>query len=160
MNKLFGLGDLKLITVNSHCLGNWIPPLETFEVLTAVGDSAYILYSMYRTYPFKESPQLTDESLAKLLGWDIQKVQRNRLVLEKANLFRTIRYGTKQDGITKVFVGRDILALFDAGMPSDILEPKALTKLKREFQVTSSQDLVLKATAIVTAFEQDPSKYK
>lgn len=159
MKKLFGLGDVKVVLDNSHCKGNWIPPIEITQVLTKITDAPYVLYTVYRTYPFKESFELQDDFLANLLGWSVQKVVRSRLTLEKENLYRTIRYGTKLDGITKVFVGMDVIALFDAGLPSDILEPKVLAKLKREFNIKSPKDLVDKAVMISAAFEMNPDKY-
>lgn len=159
MVSLFGLGDLKLIRVNNQTYGKWIPPNEMKEVIGISGDVGYLLYSVYRTFPFNDSREISDKSLSKVLNWTEQKVQKTRLKLEKDNLIRIIRYGTKVDGITKVFVGRDVLALFDAGLPSDILESKALNRLKKEFDIKTSQELVDKAYLIANAFEQDPHKY-
>lgn len=159
MHKLFGLGDVKVVLDNSHCKGNWIPPIETQQVLGLVSEITFTLYVIYRTYPFKESTELNEEHIRKILGWSKRKVQDHRLILEKNNLLRIIRYGTKTDGITKVFVGMDVIALFDAGLPSDILEPKVLAKLKREFNIKSPKDLVDKAVMISAAFEMNPDKY-
>lgn len=159
MKKLFGLGDIKLIIDNPDSKGKWVPPVEMQQVLRRVPDATYVLYSLYRTYPFKESIELEDSFIGKILGWSKRKVQDHRLVLEKAALYKTVRYGSKTDGITKVFVGMDVIALFDAGLPSDILEPKALSKMKKEFNIKSPQDLVDKALIIAAEFEQNPDKY-
>jgi len=159
MRKLIGLGDIKVMTINSHCVGNKIPMIETTQVLSLISDATYVLYTIYRTHHFKDSLEIDDIAISKILGWNPRKVRDHRLLLEKAGLFLSIRYGSKADGITKVFVGMDVVALFNAGMPCDILEPKAFNKLKAEFSIKSPKDLVDKAAAIVATFEQDPTKY-
>jgi len=159
MKKLLGLGDLKIVRANNQSYGRWIPPSEMKEVLDMVGDAEYLLYSVFRTYPFNDSNEITDAFITKLLNWNEQKVQKKRLTLERLNLLRIVRYGSKTDGVTKVFVGRDVLALFDAGLPSDILESKALNKLKKEFNIKTSQDLVDNALILSAAFEKNPEKY-
>ncbi len=159
MKKLLGLGDIRVMTINNHCSGKWIPPVEMNQVLKLISDVTYVLYSVYRTYPFEDSTEIHDTAVGKLLGWDKRKVQDHRLLLEKANLFRMVRYGTKTDGITKVFVGMDSVALFDAGLPCDILSPKALNKLKKEFNIKSPEELVNNAVTLVATFEQNPNDY-
>jgi len=160
MKKLFGTGDIKVIRVNPKTTGIWIPPTETKEVLHLVSEATYVLYTIYRTYPFKEAIEIDDESVCDLLDWSTRKVQKHRLLLEKADLFRLVRYGSITDGITKVFVGSDVVTLFDAGMPAEILEPKALNKLKREFNIESAKDLIREANNIIMAYETDPERYK
>lgn len=157
--NLLGKGDI-LVLRDTSVRGIWITPNEIRETVACVGEVAYTLYSVYRTYPFQESDELTDEAVGIALGWPAKKVQKYRLLLESNNLFLTTRYGTKTDGITKVFVGAETVALFNAGLPADILNPKALHKLKKEFNVTTSQELVQQANAMCLAYEQDPRKYQ
>lgn len=157
--KLVGQGDIKVILENASTKGNWIPPIEMSKVLTIVSDNAYVLYSFYRTFPFTEAVELDDTFVSKILNWSNQKTKRNRLDLQNNNLFRTVRYGTRTEGITKVFVGMDVVALFDAGMPAEILEPKALRKLKRQFNIETPADLALNAGMLVQAYENNPDLY-
>ncbi len=159
MGKLFGKGDIHVTTCNTSFKGKWIPPHETKSVIGLVGDAAYILYSFYRTFPFKEAEEITDKYLAHMVGFSEQKVRRARLILDKEDLFRIIRYGSKTDGITKVIVGADTVALFDAGVPSEILEPKALNKLKKEFKITTTAELIKNINQIQQAYTDDPTKY-
>jgi hypothetical protein len=157
--KPFGKGDVKITTTNPKTRGAWIPPQELKQVVGAVGEIAYTLYSLYRTYPFKESNELEDTDITNLIPWNHQKVRKYRRVLEKANLFRMVRIGTKAMGITRILVGADVVALFDAGLPCEILDNNVYSKLKKEFKVTTPQELVREAPNMVHAYEADPNKY-
>lgn len=156
--KILGLGDLKVLR-NTSSRGAWVEPQEQQSVMNLVGDSAFALYYLLRTYPFRESEEITDDNLAKLLGWSRKKTQRYRLVLEQNELYQTVRYGSKTDGITKVFVGADTVALFNAGLPADIINPKALTKLKRKLSIKTSAEVVANHAAIVQEYSQNPEEY-
>lgn len=159
MRKLIGSGDIKMLVVNASTKGNWIPSFEMKEVLSVVNEATYTLYSVYRTHPFHSSESITDTAVSSLIGWTERKVQKHRLALERANLFRMVRYGTRTDGITKVFVGFDTVALFDAGLPAEILEPKAFNKLKKAHRIKDPKELVAKADLIAMEFEQNPERY-
>lgn len=160
MSKLFGMGDIKMLTVNSHCRGAWIPPSEMQYVISKVSDVTYVLYTVYRAFPFKESSQIEDGYISELLDWSPRKVRDHRLLLEKADLLLIIRYGTKVDGITKVFVGEDTIALHNAGLPADILDSKALTKIKKKLKINTPQELVKQVNQVVQEFEDNPDLYK
>lgn len=159
--KLFGKGDLKLCRLRHQGATHYfITPCEMRAVMQLVNDAAYILYSYYRTGFFHEAEDLADEVVAKVISWDKQKVQKSRLALEKANLFRVIRHGTKTVGITQVLVGIDTVALHDAGLPPDIIDGKAFTKLKKKFKVQSTEDLIKCAEAMAKEYEMKPELYK
>ena len=160
MSQLFGMGDIKLLTVNSHSKGAWIPPSEMQCVMAKVPDVTYVLYTVYRAFPFKESSQIEDSYIAKLLDWSPRKVRDHRLILEKADLLLIIRYGTKTDGITKVFVGEDTIALHNAGLPADILESKALIKIKKKLNISTPKELVQQVNQVVQEFEYNPELYR
>jgi hypothetical protein len=157
--KPFGKGDVKVITTNPNIRGAWIPPQELKQVIDSVGEVAYALYSLYRTYPFKESSELDDGEITNLIPWNQRKVQKYRLIIENAGLFRMVRYGSKTDGITRILVGADVVALFDAGLPCEILDTSVYNKLRKEFKVTTPQELVREAPNMVQAYEADPNKY-
>ena len=154
------MGDIKMLTINSHCRGAWIPPSEMQEVLGKVSDNTYVLYTVYRSYPFKEAMELEDSFIAKLLGWKVTKVRDHRLLLEKAELLLIVRYGTKSDGMTKVFVGEDTVALHNAGLPADILDGKALAKIKKKLQISDSTSLIKSVQSIVLEYDNNPELYK
>ena len=159
--KLLGLGDVKVLRERAKGSTHYfISVNEMRRVLSLVGDNAYVLYSYYRTGFFTESTDFEDKEVSLVLGWARTKVQKYRLILENANLFHSVRYGTKQDGMTKVFVGEDIVALFNAGMPADVLDSNALNKLKKEFGISSGSELVERVAELVKAYEDNPSKYK
>lgn len=156
--KLFGNADIKVVR-NESVRGVWIPPSEMKEVLNLVGEIGYALYTFYRTYPFKEDEEFHDFNVAELLGWGTKKVQKYRLVLEKNELLLSVRYGTKIDGITKVFVGMEPVALFNAGLPADVINPKALNKLKKRLCIQNTQELVSNINSIISEYETNPLEY-
>lgn len=158
INKLFGAGDL-LVLRNKMVRGIWITPKEFRDVNNRVGEIGYALYSFLRTYPFKEAEEITDKEIAKQLDWSVSKVKRARLQLEKQELFLTVRYGTKTDGITKMLVGLEPVALFNAGLPSDIINSKAHEKLKKELGIDTTEDLLKNVELMVTKYNENPKAY-
>lgn len=156
--KLLGSGDL-IVLRETAVRGVWIAPKEMRDVSGTVGEVAYLLYSYYRTFPFREGSELQDEAVGEMIGWVPRKVTRYRKVLEKSGMVLTIRYGTKQDGVTKLFVGADTVALYNAGLPPDIINHKALEKLKKELSILDTAGLIKNAAKIVSLYELNPDKY-
>lgn len=160
MRKLFSKADIKVVTVNPNTHGSWIPPKEMTRVLDLVREVTYVLYSVYRTYPFKEADELEDATIGKLLNWSARKVRDHRRILEQENLYRAIRYGTKADGITRVFVGEEVIALFDAGLPASVLDAKALNKVKRDLGITCISDLVARVAEVEQYYRTNIEQFK
>lgn len=159
--KLLGNGDLKMCRLRHNGATHYfITPAEMRSIQLLLGESAYYLYSYYRTGFFNEAADLDDDVVGNNIGWNTGKVQKYRLVLEGASVFRKIRYGTRADGITKAFVGADVVALFDAGLPADILDGKAFTKLKKVLKIESAQDLIDNAELMVKEYERNPEAYR
>lgn len=138
--KLFTQSDLHDVRNMSH-KGTVIPFREMKSVVHLVGEPAYVLYSLYRTYPFREASEIHDLYVSDLLDWKITKVRRLRKDLENAKLFATVRYGTKTDGITKMFVGAEYVALYEAGLPSNILQPKIVKKICDKLKIKDMSDI-------------------
>lgn len=157
--KITGKGDL-LILRKATTRGIWVEPYEQRKVLTLVGDTAFALYYLFRSFPFRESTEISDENIANLMGWNQRKTQKYRLVLEQADLLRVVRYGTKSDGVTKLFVGADTVALFNAGLPADILQPKHLDKIKRKLGIKTAQDLSAHYQDVVDEYENNLGEYE
>lgn len=156
--KLLGKGDL-IVLRDTSLRGVWITPYELKTVVALVGEVAYTLYTFYRTFPFAEDAQIQDINVASEIGWTTRKVQRYRKILEAAQLYCSIRYGTKADGVTKLFVGQETVALFNAGLPADVLNPKALHKLKQKFSIKDTPMLISNVNKLVYEFERNPSEY-
>lgn len=159
MAKIFSKGDIKVTHINDKSRGKYIPPYEMREVLEIVNESSYVLYSVFRTFPFNESLQIEDAELAKILNWKPRKVRDNRLILEKKELLKIVRYGTKADGITQVIIGKDSVALFHAGLPSEIMRSDILNKIKRKLKITTSISLVNNINAVLKELQDNPSLY-
>ena len=158
--KLLGNGDVKVIRVRAKGSTHFLlTPEEMKAVITTVGDNAYVLYSYYRTGYFIESNDFDDCNVAEVIGWVEKKVQKYRLILEASKLFCRVRYGTKAEGVTKVFVGADVVALHLAGLPAEILDGAALLKIKRELGINSAEELVEHAKAVVAEYENNLEKY-
>lgn len=159
--KLLAKADLSIYRLRHHGSTHYfITASEMRNIIAAVGEVAYCLYSYYRTGFFNESSDIEDSIVGLQIGWVDTKVKKYRLILEKADLFRAIRYGTKAEGTTKVFVGADTVALFEAGLPANIIDGKAFTKLKRMFKIETSEDLIVNVELIVNEYSRNPELYK
>lgn len=156
--KLLTKADVLLVR-DVSVKGIWVTPQELRLVISLVGEVAYALYTLYRTYPFLEAEEISDSGIGKLIGWPERKVQKYRTMLENADLFRSCRYGTKTDGITKVFVGLETVALFNAGLPVNVPFPKAIAKLKKELNITTPEEFVQNVPTMIHLFESDPKNY-
>lgn len=159
MKKLTKENDLALVRINNHLRGLWIPVPEMREVNGIVGDTAYYLYSYYRTNAFHEYAELTDEEVGEAVGWLPTKVKKYRLVLEKAGMFLVVPYGSRSDRVYKVFVGADVVALHNAGLPAKIVEGKAFNKLKKKFNITTPKELIKDISLIMDEFNTNPDLY-
>ena len=158
-SKLFSQADLHDIRNVSH-KGTIIPFHEMKSVIHLVGEVAYVLYSVYRTYPFKESSDIHDSAVADLLDWKMSKVRRLRQDLEKAKLYATVRYGTKTDGITKMFVGAEYVALYEAGLPSNILQPKIVKKICDKLRIKNMSDIAQHVQIIENEYMANADLYE
>ena len=159
--KLLAQADLNIYRLRHHGSTHYcITPLEMRETIAAVGEVAYCLYSYYRTGFFNEAADIDDINVGLQMGWVESKVQRYRLMLEKADLFRVVRHGSKTDGTTKVFVGADTVALYEAGMPANIIDSKAFIKLKKLFKIECPNDLIKNAELMVKEYARNPEAYR
>ena len=158
-DKLLKQGDL-LVLRDETKRGVWLSPSEIRDVVNSVGEVAYTLYSLYRTMPFRESEEITDSNVAMLIGWPDRKVSKYRKVLEASQLIHKVRYGTKQDGVTKFFVGELPVALFNAGLPADVVSPKALRKIMQLMKIESTAELIPKVQDVVAMYEANPDAFK
>lgn len=134
-------------------------PEEMRKVHELVGEIGYYLYSYYRTGFFNELEDLQDSLVGSIIGWVPSKVQKYRLALEKAELFLIVKYGTKQDGIAKVFVGEDTVALYKAGLPANIIDGPAFNKIKRNLKINTASEVVENIEVIKEEFSRNPDKY-
>ncbi len=140
--------------------GNYMTNTERRDLKNKVSYNAYYLYDALRTTSFISACEISDTALAKTLGLSVRQTANARRELEKANLIAIIHYGSGKDTMTKLFIGEEVVALFHAGLPSDILNTKAHNALKKEFGVTDTASLVANASAMAMAYECNPSKYQ
>lgn len=155
MGKLFALGDVKVCRMKQKNLTVFaISREERKRVVEQVGDSGYTLYSYYRTENFRSSEELQDSYIADWLTWLPSKVKRYRQILEKAGLFKCVRHGTKEEGTTRVWVGEEVVALYNAGLPAEILDGPEFNKLKRELKIQTSEDLVKNVDLMMKLYAQ------
>ena len=146
--------DTRVIVLSATGLkGTVIPISETASVISKVGEVAYVLYSVYRTYPFRELHEISDEFLAEKLNWLPHKVSRYRLILEKADLLLLVRYGTKHDQVIRCFVGEEPVALHHAGLPANINNQQALYKLRKQLKITTTAELIKRLDEVVNLYQ-------
>ena len=139
MKKLTKSADLAIYR-SAHKVGNhfWIAPQESREVRTDTNDVAFILYSHYKMLINPDASDVSDDVVSKVLGWDIKKVQKYRLELIKANLIMFVKEGN----YTLLFIGKDRVALQQAGLPSDIQDPKAFYAIKKKLRIEAIDEMI------------------
>lgn len=139
MKKLCKSADLAIYR-SAHKVGNhfWVAPQEAREVANATNDVAFRLYSHYKMLINPDASDISDEKVAKALGWDVKKVQKYRLELIKANL---ILFVEKKDFLL-LFIGKDRVALQLAGLPSDIQNTKAFYTIKGKLNIKSTEEMI------------------
>lgn len=118
---------------------------EQRMVIQLAGDNACVLYNYYRCATlYKDSERISDSHIAYGLGWPEYKVARYRRALEKAGLIRTVTANAaNKTTLTKLIVGMESVALFDAGLPHNIVDlssfRQAMNKLGIEIQDVPSR---------------------
>lgn len=113
---------------------------EVKEVVEVAGDSAAVLYQYYRMASlYKDSCRVSDEVVADALGWPTYKAARYRRALEKAAFIRISNVGTGTTKITKIVVGKEAVALFDAGLPHNIVDINTFKEVMRSLGINASQ---------------------
>lgn len=139
MKKLCKSSDLAIYR-SSHKVGNhfWVAPQESREVRQDTNDVAFILYSHYKMLINPDASDVSDDVVSKVLGWDVQKTRRYRLELIKANLIMFVKEGN----YTLLFIGKDRVALQQAGLPSDIQDPKAFYAIKKKLKISSIEEMI------------------
>ena len=139
MKKLTKSADLAIYR-SAHKIGNhfWIAPQEAREVRKDTNDVAFNLYSHYKMLINPDASDVSDGVVSKVLGWDIKKVQKYRLELIKANLIMFVKEGN----YTLLFIGKDRVALQQAGLPSDIQDPKAFYAIKKKLRIEAIDEMI------------------
>lgn len=139
MKKLIKSADLAIYR-SAHKVGNhfWVAPQEAREVRKYTNDVAFNLYSHYKMLINPDASDVSDDVVSKVLGWDIKKVQKYRLELIKANLIMFVKEGN----YTLLFIGKDRVALQQAGLPSDIQDPKAFYAIKKKLRIEAIDEMI------------------
>lgn len=139
MKKLAKSADLAIYR-SAHKVGNhfWVAPQESREVRKDTNDVAFILYSHYKMLINPDASDVSDDVVARALGWEVKKVQKYRLELIKANLIMFVKEGN----YTLLFIGKDRVALQLAGLPSDIQDPKAFYAIKKKLKIESIDEMI------------------
>jgi hypothetical protein len=52
------------------------------------------------------------------------------------------------------------VALFEAGLPADIIDSKAFNKLKKKFNINTSDELIECAELMAKEYERNPDLYR
>ena len=125
---------------SAHAAGNsfWIAPQEAREVRKNTNDVAFILYSHYKMLINPDASDVTDDTVANALGWTPRKVMEYRVQLIKAKLILFVKEGN----YTLLFIGKDRVALQQAGLPSDIQNPKAFYTIKKKLNIESIDEMI------------------
>ena len=139
MKKLTKSADLAIYR-SAHKIGNhfWIAPQEAREVRKDTNDVAFNLYSHYKMLIDPDASDVTDDTVANALGWTPRKVMEYRVQLIKAKLILFVKEGN----YTLLFIGKDRVALQQAGLPSDIQDPKAFYAIKKKLRIEAIDEMI------------------
>ena len=139
MKKLTKSADLAIYR-SAHKIGNhfWIAPQEAREVRKDTNDVAFNLYSHYKMLINPDASDVTDDTVANALGWTPRKVMEYRVQLIKAKLILFVKEGN----YTLLFIGKDRVALQQAGLPSDIQDPKAFYAIKKKLRIEAIDEMI------------------
>ena len=152
MKKLTKSADLAIYR-SAHKVGNhfWIAPQEAREVRKDTNDVAFNLYSHYKMLIKPDASDISDDMVADALGWTPRKVMDYRVQLIKANLIMFVKEGN----YTLLFIGKDIVALQQAGLPSDIQNPKAFYAIKRKLKIESIEEMLQRIPEMEREFQEN-----
>lgn len=152
MKKLTKSADLAIYR-SAHKVGNhfWIAPQEAREVRKDTNDVAFNLYSHYKMLIKPDASDVSDDMVADALGWTPRKVMDYRVQLIKANLIMFVKEGN----YTLLFIGKDIVALQQAGLPSDIQNPKAFYAIKRKLKIESIEEMLQRIPEMEREYQEN-----
>lgn len=152
MKKLTKSADLAIYR-SAHKVGNhfWVAPQEAREVRNATNDVAFNLYSHYKMLIKPDASDVSDDMVADALGWTPRKVMDYRVQLIKANLIMFVKEGN----YTLLFIGKDIVALQQAGLPSDIQNPKAFYAIKRKLKIESIAEMLQRIPEMELEYQEN-----
>lgn len=128
---------------------------EKCYVKEKTNEVAYFLYEYYRTAPLPDADAVSDEAVARILKWPVNKVARYRRVLEKERLVHFYTVG----GITRMIAGVEPVALFHAGLPPKIANNKAFKRLKRKFGVIDEATLLKQVSNMARYYKDNMSDF-
>lgn len=139
MKKLVFKTDLLIARIkHPNPTNQYCSKEELREVMALTNEPGFCLYSYYRGGWFNEAAELTDAAVGEAIGWSERKVQRYRLVLEKANLLEF----EKEGNVLKMLVGADVVALHRAGLGGTIHDAKSYLELKKRFNIENTEQLI------------------
>ena len=152
MKRLTKSADLAIYR-SAHKVGNhfWIAPQEAREVRKDTNDVAFNLYSHYKMLIKPDASDVSDDMVADALGWTPRKVMDYRVQLIKANLIMFVKEGN----YTLLFIGKDIVALQQAGLPSDIQNPKAFYAIKRKLKIESITEMLQRIPEMEREYQEN-----
>lgn len=103
--------NMKLPKQEPKYFKHYVTREQRQELISTLGDAACMLFEYYlRVGSIKEPTEILDQNAADYFPWNIQKVQRNRLKLEKAGFFyhRNFYSNTGIKAVT-YYLGKDIV---------------------------------------------------
>lgn len=148
--KLFAENDVMISRIR-HSKGShqYLLADEMKRVQELVGETGFYLYHYYRCAEFHESADFKDQEVGDQIGWGMRKVQRYRLELEKAGLLLMEQQGKN----LKVFIGEEVVALHNAGLPAKVVDGSVFLKLKKQLNITTPAELLERLPILVQAYK-------
>lgn len=98
----------------------FISTTEHLDIAKQIGDSAVLLYIQYLRMATFTHPSITDEGVARSLGWTVRKTRRYREALIKLGYYKRVSF-TRPDGNKMVVyhIGKEAVSRVSASGSRD-----------------------------------------
>lgn len=154
--RLLAKSDLQVV----RPVVKYIPLDSMKEVIQAATENGYVLYSYLANAVLLDSDDIHDAFIADVLGWSDSKAARYRVLLESSGFIRFLKYGPKVGGMTKLVVGKELVALSLHKLYIHPEGQRAYAKLKQFLKLETVEDVVSNLELMQSEFDRNPKLYK
>lgn len=127
---------------NTYPTKNYVTKREKREIVELVGDSGFVLYDHYCRGGFTNVESLSDDKIGRAINWTATKVGKYRRALEKAGIVRFEKRTVKDSSWIKLVLGRDFVALYDAGLDESFKNYDIYEQAKAHLGIEHPDDVV------------------
>lgn len=168
MKQVLTTDDLTIMRkIHKNKTGLYIAQLDKQYLLQETQDSnCFVLFDYFATSILNSAEEIEDKHIAECLSWSERKVAdtRRKLVSQGYLTFDSSKRSSDGQANKIVYVGKVYNWLIQAGLPRNVLNHSAFTKLLKRFPLdnsTLSQDSRIKLVQEMNNyFNQNPHEFK